>query len=206
MTGEDFLIDGAQLKAQYSDGTYELVDVTDEMLEAIPDMTVAGNKTVQILYYGWEYINDLTFDILVKDPSVVKVEMDPEPTKKVYIVGDEFDPAGGKIKITFDDGEIIYIDITEEMCGGFDMNVPGTYKVCVNYGDEKFYYEITVNDVAEPDDEPPADDTPDVEPPVDNPPVDNPPSGDISLVAPITVLLISGMGVCITFYLKKRNG
>ncbi|MBQ8164203.1 MAG: bacterial Ig-like domain-containing protein [Clostridia bacterium] len=180
-TGETFEIDGAQLKVEWSDGDITYIDVTESMLEAIPDTDTAGTKTVQVIYQGWEDVNDLTFDIEVKAPSAVRAEMNPAPSQKVFNQGDEFNSDGGKIKIEYDNGEIVYIDITEDMCSGYDMNVPGEYEITVSYGEFEFSYVIRVNAV------------------------ENPSSGDFNLMLPFIALIMSAAVVCVSIYLRKKK-
>lgn len=181
-TDEKFDITGAQLKVEWSNGDVTYVDVTEQMLESVPDTTTAGTKTVQVVYDGWEDKNDLTFKVTVKAPSVVNVEMNPAPSKKEYKVGDEFDAAGGKIKIEYDHGDPKYVDVTNNMCSGYDMSTPGEYEVTVSYGDYEFTYVIKV--VGEI----------------------NPPSGDdTAWLLPIMALIVSIAAVGVTVYLKKKK-
>jgi len=181
-TGENFDITGAQLKLEWTNDDITYIPVTEQMLEAMPDMTTAGTKKIQVEYLGWEDVNDLTFDITVKAPSITNVTMNPAPTQKEFEQGDEFNSDGGKIKIEYDHGDPTYIDITEGMCSGYDMNVPGEYEVTVSYGDYEFTYVIKVN------------------------PVKNPPSGDDTMLAgPVMAMLMSAAVVCVTIYLKKRK-
>ena len=181
-TGETFDVTGAQLKVEWSNGDITYIDVTEQMIESVPDTSTAGTKEVQIIYQGWENKNDLTFDITVKAPSIVNVTMNPAPTQKEFEQGDEFNSDGGKIKIEYDHGDPTYIDITEDMCSGYDMDVPGEYEVTVSYGDYEFSYVIKVN------------------------PVENPPSGDDTCwMIPVMMLLMSVSVVSISIYLKKRK-
>lgn len=181
-TDEKFDITGAQLKVEWSNGDVTYVDVTEQMLESVPDTTTAGTKTVQVVYEGWEDKNDLTFKITVKAPSVVNAELNPAPTKKEYKVGDEFDATGGKIKIEYDHGEPTYVDVTKDMCSGYDMSTPGEYEVTVSYGDYEFTYVIKV--------------VPEV----------NPPSGDnTSWMLPVMALILSVAVAGVSVYLKKRK-
>ncbi len=179
--GEEFVVDGAQLKVEYSDETSDFIDVTPEMLEAIPDMTTAGTKTIQVKYQNWEYVNDLTFDITVKVPGVSNVEMTSAPDKKEYDEGDTFDVTGGKIKITYEDESFEFVDITEDMCSGYDMSVPGEYEVKVSYMGYEFFFTIKVNAAEIPD------------------------SGDFDLTVPFVSLILAGMCVCATLYTKKKK-
>jgi len=181
-TGEDFDITGAQLKVEWSNDDIEYIDVTEQMLEAIPNTDTAGTKKVQIVYQGWEDKNDLTFDITVKAPSVINVTMNPAPTQKEFNQGDEFNSDGGKLKIEYDHGDPTYIDITEDMCSGYDMNTPGEQEVTVTYNGYTFTYVINVVGEA------------------------NPPSGDdTAWLLPVTALLMSGAVVAISIYLKKKK-
>ena len=47
-TGEDFDVTGAQLEVEWSDSSKTYIDVTEQMLEAIPDTDTVGTKTVQV--------------------------------------------------------------------------------------------------------------------------------------------------------------
>lgn len=75
-----------------------------------------------------------SYDITVRK-EIDKIEVMP-PTTVSYVVGQKFDPAGGKIKLIYTDKSEELVDLTAEMCTGFDMSKAGTYKVKVTY-DEK---------------------------------------------------------------------
>lgn len=63
--------------------------------------------------------------------AVKSIEMQTMPTKTEFYMGDEFDPTGGTIKVTYDDGTTQVISITDEKVelSNVNMNKVGSKTV-----------------------------------------------------------------------------
>lgn len=76
--------------------------------------------------------------------TVLKIELDPEPTKKDYLYGDKLDLRGGKLKVTKANGNVIEIDLTDLPEGsitGFNgspdpdtVTFPDEQEITITYG------------------------------------------------------------------------
>ena len=67
--------------------------------------------------------------------------------KTEYKLGDEFTVAGGKLKVSYDYGDDAMIDMTTDMCSGYDMSKVGKQNVKVRYEGQTAAYDIIVSPV-----------------------------------------------------------
>lgn len=75
--------------------------------------------------------------------SVTGIEIKDTP-KDNYFVGDALDVTGGKITVTYDNGETEDIAITADMVTGFDGATAGTQELTVTYAEQTDTYTVTV--------------------------------------------------------------
>jgi len=64
------------------------------------------------------------------------------PTKIIYIIGDEFDPAGMVVTATYDDGSTD--PVVDYMLSGLDSDTAGTKTITVSYADKETTLDVTV--------------------------------------------------------------
>lgn len=86
-----------------------------------------------------------TFTISLPVASIA-VETEPLLTDYIETVQDILDVTGGTIKITYANGFEEVIDITKEMCTGYDLSKPGTTKVTVSYEGKTAQYEVSISE------------------------------------------------------------
>lgn len=85
-----------------------------------------------------------------EDNKVEKIEIIEEPTKKLYIAGEEVNLDGGKIKVTYVNGQTEELDMTNEdvYSYGYTMydRTTGEKTITVIYGGKSDTYKITIRD------------------------------------------------------------
>ena len=79
---------------------------------------------------------------------VKKIAMATMPTKTEYALGEEFDPTGGTIKVTYEDETTKTIALTDEKVelSSVNTNKTGTKTVTVNYEGKKCTFKVVVNE------------------------------------------------------------
>ena len=79
---------------------------------------------------------------------VKKIAMVAMPAKTEYIVGEEFDPTGGTITVTYEDETTKTIALTDEdvELSSVNTNKPGSKTVTVNYEGKKCTFKVVVNE------------------------------------------------------------
>ena len=153
--GENFDATGMKVTARYSDGSsheitnYEIVD---------GDNLTAGKKSVTIRYTENGVTKETTQPITVNEDVEEKVVLseiyiENEPTKKVYVEGENFDKTGMKVMARYSDGSTKEIT-NYEVIGG-DNLIAGTTSVTIRYTENGVIrsttQSITVNENTEPD-------------------------------------------------------
>ena len=68
-----------------------------------------------------------------EDPTVTSIDVTTQPTKKEYLVGESFDPAGMVVTATYSDNSTASVNITENMLE-YDFSTAGVNKsVTITY-------------------------------------------------------------------------
>ena len=106
---------GMTVTATYSDETTEPVTVTAAMLDY--DFSTAGQKTVTITYKGkTATVTDITVNPAgTSEKTLESIAVTTQPTKKTYMVGEAFDPAGMVVTATYSDGSTAPVNVTAAM-------------------------------------------------------------------------------------------
>lgn len=81
--------------------------------------------------------------------DVKRIRVKTSPTKKLYLVGDTFDPTGGVLTVTYDDNSTAEVPMTDPAVTftSFSMATAGTKNFNVVYGGKTAMMTITVTDV-----------------------------------------------------------
>ena len=79
---------------------------------------------------GFKKTFTLTFSKI--DPQPVSIAV-TAPTKTVYFIGEEVDPTGGIVTVSYDFGAPVNIAMTADMLSGYDISKTGTQTVTVTY-------------------------------------------------------------------------
>lgn len=136
-----FTLSGATLKIKDKKGTETTVELTDEMIKTMPDMTTAGEKTVTIIYNGKEYY--LTIQVLGQQALSYTFT----GFNQSYFVGDTFDISNLKLNINYDLGEDVSVSVLASMITAMpDMSTDGTKTIEVTYEGNKYTFDIKVFD------------------------------------------------------------
>ena len=96
-----------------------------------------GKQTVTIGYLG----KTVSFEVTVKEKSVVELVLKAAPKKTEYIAGQAFDPTGMMIVATYDNGENAVVENFE--ISGFD-DVPGLKTVVASFGGKFVAFPVSV--------------------------------------------------------------
>ena len=78
-------------------------------------------------------------------PAATGIAVTTLPTKLEYVEGEEeFDPAGGIITVSYDDGSSEEVALSADMVGGFDNSVVGAQTLTVSYGGFTATFDIEI--------------------------------------------------------------
>ncbi len=103
--GDKFDPAGMEVTATYSDGSKKVLEQADYKLTPATTASLrVTDKAVTISYTEGAVTKTATTPISVKvKPTVKSIELTTQPTKKTYVEGEEFDPAGMVITATLTD-------------------------------------------------------------------------------------------------------
>lgn len=136
-TGDEINVEGT-ITVYYMDGTFEDIDITEDMLSGY-DMSSVGEQTVTVTYRN----KTLTYDInVVQRPNAVGVSLVSGPAKTEFVRGTKLDYLGAEAKISYDDGTYENVNLTPSNTTGADIKKSGTYIVTYTY--ESYTVNFTV--------------------------------------------------------------
>ena len=134
--GDDFA--GATLTAVYANGRREQKEVTADMMKGF-DTSLAGDRTVLVEYGGLTAELKLTVSDIYASALTLS-----DDTVTQYAKGAEFGKSDASAVLTYNNGTVRELDVTEDMLSGFDTGSVGNKTVTVSYGVLKVSYEISV--------------------------------------------------------------
>ena len=109
-TGSSSLdVTGGKLKLTYTNGNTEEIDMTSEMCSTI-DFSSTGKKTVKVTYQGKE----TSFEINVSDKKATDITLKGINGKSI-VEGTKLDVAGMSADVTYDDGSVENVALTDSM-------------------------------------------------------------------------------------------
>ena len=137
---EEFAFVGATLTYTYVNKPAVVVNLTVDMLTAVPSTAAAGTYTVTGNYQGYEF----SYQISVRTYELSFVA----PSKLVYGEGEGLSMAGAQIVKTYSDGDVVTMPATLDMLD--QTTIPtmfevGTYTVTGSYQTLNFSFEVTVD-------------------------------------------------------------
>ena len=136
-TEESFSSSGMKLKVTYPDGSVK--EITSGFTYTPTKLNTAGQQKIVVSYGGRSTGFYVTVNKAVSSVTIAK-----KPTKLTYKVGESFNAAGMKLKVTYTDGT------TKEVTSGFSyspskLNTAGQQKIVVSYGGKTTGFYVTVN-------------------------------------------------------------
>jgi len=141
--GEKLDLNGLSVIAKYTDGTSAEIPYDSLSLPASAIVTESRNITVS--YKGFEAVYKVeAFDVL---PS--KIEAVENSCKTNYAPGDDFDPNGLQVKLTYNNGdtETLGLDSLTVDPAEFNADIADTYSIKVKYEGVETSYNVTVGSV-----------------------------------------------------------
>ncbi len=148
--GQVFDPTGLAVTATFEGGTTKVLNSTEYQLSA-PDMSTAGQKTIEVTCTIGEVTKTTTFNITVEnvEKQVTSISVATMPTKTAYDLNSTFDPEGLVIKVNYNIGAAE--TITNYTLSSPDLTTSGTKTVTATYevGDQTYTttFEITVNEL-----------------------------------------------------------
>ena len=125
----------AKLNVTYASGKTETIDLTSDLVTGF-DTAAAGTKTLTITYKGYS----INVTITVSEVTLTSIAV--KELKADYFIGDEF--VAGTLTLTYDNGDVIDVTLTEAMVSDFDTTTAGTKTLTITYGGLTITYEISV--------------------------------------------------------------
>ena len=140
--GQFFDKTGMAVTAYYNNGTSAALNPED--YSVTPSALAYETTQVIVTYLGQTAAQSVT----VAQKQLSSIAVTTNPTKTAYKAGNTFSAAGGKLTLTYDNGDTEIIGLTDEMCSGYNLN-PGTFgqqSVTVTYMGKTTTFTITVQD------------------------------------------------------------
>ena len=133
---------GGKLEVKYNNNKTEEIDMTAEGVEVIGyNANELGEQTITVKYREKE----TTFEVTVKN-DISTIEVKEESMETTYVKGTELDKTGGKLEITYENGEKEEIDMTAEgvEVAGYDANELGKQTLTVKYKGKETTFNVIV--------------------------------------------------------------
>ncbi len=142
---QDFTYDGLVVVCNYNNGDSN--QITNYSVTGY-NKTKLGDQTITVTYVEKGTTLTETYTVTVVAATPLSLDIESEPSKTSYFVGDEFSGAGIVAKCTLDNGCII--DVSDDVIfTGYDMDEIGEQTVTVSYTEGSKTvtdtYSITVN-------------------------------------------------------------
>ncbi|MBR5691975.1 MAG: bacterial Ig-like domain-containing protein [Verrucomicrobia bacterium] len=113
---------------------------------ATVDSIVGVSETQELIVSNWETEFDpsLISGTIHIEKEIAAIAVTSMPSKTIYGEGESFDPIGGRVTVTYDDGTMAEIGLTTDMVSSFDSTAIGPQTVTVTYGGVTTTFEVTV--------------------------------------------------------------
>ena len=144
--GESLNLAGGKVIITKADGSTEEVQLTQNMISGY-NPKQSGQQVITVTYTDEEgkSFTD-SFVVNVGEDYVVSYKF-TAPSKLTYEIGEDLDLTGAKITEIMASGEIGQeIEVTKDMCTGFNPEKTGTQTVTVNYKGNEYTFNVTVED------------------------------------------------------------
>ena len=125
---EDINISGGKIKIIYEDDTFDIINITDNMLSGYNKSKIGG-QSVKVTFLGM----DTSFNVTVKQNNVSGIVISSLPAKNEYLIGELLNLEGGIITVTYLNGITEELEITRFMLGVYDVFIEGEKTITVKY-------------------------------------------------------------------------
>ena len=133
LEGQELDLTGGKITVFYSDGSSEIIDLTNEGIEITGyDKNKIGSQQVTVIYKN----ASATFTVNVKAKEITDISMSSLPDKVQYVKGQDLELAGGKILVRYNNGTSEEIDLLDSRITvtGYQKNKIGNQNLTVRYG------------------------------------------------------------------------
>jgi len=137
--GESLDITGLQIRVIYNDTTYNIINVTDDMISVF-DPYMINNQYIIITYEGFSTY----FEVFVRAKTATNISMKTNPFKVTYIEGQTINLSGAIITINYNNGTTQDKAMTADMVTGYNKDQLGNQTVTVTYLQNVTTFTITV--------------------------------------------------------------
>ena len=134
LEGEELDVTGLEVTAYYNNGTSEVV--TNYTLSGYT--STPGQKTITVEYSGYR----TSFTVTVNPKSLTSIAVTAQPDQRVYLEGEEFNPAGLEVTAYYNNGT--WEKITGYTLSGY-TGTPGQKTITVSYEGFSDTFAVTVN-------------------------------------------------------------
>ena len=136
---DELIIADAVLIITYDDHTHESIPLTYDMLDKSSfDMNQPGTHEVRVAYEG----KTTSFTIHISEWKLISVELASEPYVTEYIVGEDINPRGARIRCKFEGNKTKYFDVTTDMLEEYDKWTLGNAVVKLNYSGTQMSFTV----------------------------------------------------------------
>lgn len=137
--GEELEVAGGRLQVCYQNGDSSEMELTLALCSPTR-FTQPGSQTVTVSYLG----QSAAFTVQVAPRRLTGIALATLPVKTVYRVGEPFDPAGGRVTLTYSDGSEEVIPLASELVSGFDSATLGEQTLTVSVEGQTAAFSVQV--------------------------------------------------------------
>jgi len=134
---EELLLDGLQVTSYTRGGKGTKINHNDLEIVGFDNSVASDSLNIVVKYRGKE----ASFQVIIENrpemtPYIIGIEMNTQPTKTIYYIGDEIDLRGASIKILYSNDKHKVLNIIKSYVYGFDSSLPNEELVItINYID-----------------------------------------------------------------------
>ncbi len=138
--GMELDVTGGTLRLHYDNGTYDDIALRTDMVSGF-DNTFIGRQELTVTYEGFSD----TYSVYVSENYLAKIKLITLPNKRQYVIAREaFDASGGKLELSYANGMVEVIDLTNDMVSGFSNDTLGPVVLKVSYMDCVYQFQVAI--------------------------------------------------------------
>lgn len=133
-------VTGGKITLYYDDGSTREIDIAEYMARNFVRYQV-GTQSIDVVFGG----KKASYNVYMYIEGLKSIYMSMLPDKTVYVEGcEEFDPYGGVVTTTLENGSVLSFILDESMVSGFDNTKVGTQTLTVNLDGVTTTFDIEV--------------------------------------------------------------